>query len=166
MNVNAGTLNLKRSASNEGAINIAHDATLRLESDYTNNGRLSGTGILDAEGIRFTNEGVLAPGGNGGNGVGTFSIQGDYYQGSTGVLEMGLGGVAAGQYDVLAVSGKAFLGGTLLTSAVNGYSPAAGDSFKLISYKSRTGEFTTRVAPAGLQLDADYMKRFGIFALE
>jgi hypothetical protein len=49
---------------------------------------------------------------------------------------------------------------------VNGYAPAAGDSFKLITYKSRSGEFSTLTAPAGLALDAAYMKRFGIFALE
>jgi hypothetical protein len=166
LNVNSGTLKLKRSASNQGSIRIAEGATLWLKSDYANYGRISGNGTLDADGVRFSNLGTLAPGGNGGSDIGTFTIRGDYYQGSTGVLEMGLGGTAAGQFDVLAVSGKASLDGTLLVSAVNGYAPKADDSFKLISYKSLSGEFTTLAAPAGLALGADYLKRFGLFTLE
>jgi hypothetical protein len=79
---------------------------------------------------------------------------------------MGLGGIGAGQYDVLAVTGKVYLGGALVTNAANGYVPTAGDSFKLLTYKSRSGQFATLQAPAPLQLGADYEKRFGIFTLE
>ena len=48
---------------------------------------------------------MLAPGGANGAAVGTFTVRGDYYQAPSGVLQMGLGGIAAGQYDVLAVTG-------------------------------------------------------------
>jgi len=166
LNVNNGALGLKRSESNEGTIGIAAGTMLKVSGGYVNNGRVTGSGTLDTDGHGFTNLGVLAPGAVNGAGVGTFSIQGDYYQGATGVLEMGLGGTSLGQYDVLAVTGKAFLGGTLSTSAVNGYVPAVSDSFKLLTYKSRSGQFATMQGPAPLRLDADYEKRFGLFTLE
>jgi autotransporter-associated beta strand protein len=167
LNVNSGTLRLKDSASNEGAIGIASGSTLEVKGgDYVNRGRISGSGTLDVDGHLFTNVGVLAPGGSNGLGLGTFTVRGDYYQAASGVLEMGLGGVLAGQYDVLAVTGKASLGGTLATNAVNGYLPSLGDSFNLLTYKSRTGQFTTLEAPAPLGLAADYEKRFARFTLD
>jgi hypothetical protein len=166
LNVNSGTLQLKRSDSNEGAIGIASGATLKVNGGYVNNGIVWGSGTVDPDGQGFTNLGVVAPGAANGAGVGTLTIRGDYYQGVTGVLAMSLGGTAAGQYDTLAVTGKVFLGGTLLTSAVNGYTPTAGDSFKLLTYKSRSGQFATLEAPPPLQLGADYEKRFGLFTLE
>jgi hypothetical protein len=164
VNVNSGELKLKNSPLNAGSINVADGATLRLTHDLLNFGRISGSGTLEADTV--FNFGVVAPGANGGAGVGTFTVLGDYYQATTGVLEMGLGGVLAGQYDVLAITGKALLSGTLATAAVNGYAPKAGDSFKLMTYKSRSGEFGRLVAPPSLAVDADYMKRFGLFTLD
>jgi hypothetical protein len=167
LNVNSGTLRLKDSAANEGSVAIANGATLEVKGgDYANNGRISGSGTLDVDGHLFRNVGVLAPGGSNGLGLGTFTIRGDYYQAASGVLEMGLGGILAGQYDVLAVTGKASLGGTLATNAVYGYVPGLGDSFNLLTYKSRTGQFTTLEAPGALGLAADYEKRFARFTLD
>jgi autotransporter-associated beta strand protein len=164
LNVESGVLKLEQSAANAGSINIAGGATLKLDGDFTNNGRISGSGAIEAD--TLFNRGVIAPGANGGLGIGTFRVLGDYYQGSTGVLEMGLGGTANGQFDVLAVSGETRLGGTLLGIAVNGYVPQPGQTFKLITYESRTGAFASVVGPAGFDLAPAYKPRFGLFTLD
>lgn len=166
LNVNRGTLRLKWSAGNDGVINIGRHATLDLHGHrYTNRGLITGTGTLDVHGVRFTNDGVVAPGGAGGAGIGTLTIDGNYHQGANGVLLMDLGGTAAGQHDVLAITGKAFLGGTLSVNAVGSYVPMAGDAFRLITYRSRSGAFATTVAPAGFDLSSAYQKKFARFTL-
>jgi hypothetical protein len=164
LNVDSGVLKLQQSGANAGSISIAEGATLKLDSDFINNGRISGSGAIETD--RLLNRGVIAPGANGGLGIGTFRVLGDYYQGSTGVLEMGLGGTANGQFDVLAVSGETRLGGTLLGIAVNGYVPQPGQTFKLITYESRTGAFASVVGPAGFDLAPAYKPRFGLFTLD
>jgi filamentous hemagglutinin family protein len=165
--VEDGELKLKQTAVNAGAVDIAGGAKLKVRGgDYVNTGHVSGSGTLDVDGGRFVNLGILAPGANGGAGIGTFTVKGDFEQGVSGRLQSGLGGTAAGSYDVLDVTGRAHLNGTLETAAVNGYVPAAGHQFKLITYKSRTGAFSTVIAPSGFTLDADYLKRFGLFTVE
>ena len=169
---NSGTLNvdtnvdLKLSSQNAGAINIASGVKLKVHGTYTNLGRLAGKGTLDLDGGKLVNLGTLAPGANGGNGIGTFTVVGDFQQGATGVLEIDLGGTRVGQYDVLNIDGKATLGGTLFARAANGYVPRRGDDFKLVTYKSRVGTFEFLLPPAGFALDADYAKKFASFELD
>jgi hypothetical protein len=172
LNVNDGTLKLTRSTSNEGAINVAHGARLKVKlaahQDYVNaiTGRIAGRGTLDLDGGKLVNLGTLAPGANGGNGIGTFTVLGDFQQGATGVLEIDLGGTHVGQYDVLGIEGKATLGGTLFARAANGYVPRRGDDFKLVTYKSRVGTFQFLLPPPGFALEADYGKKSASFELE
>jgi len=89
-----------------------------------------------------TNNGTL----NVGNGstAGTIAITGNYTQGSSGALGIGIGGLTAGtQFDQLTVSGTATLAGTLNLSLVGGYMPSAGNSFQIITCGSRSGTFAS-----------------------
>jgi len=61
----------------------------------------------------------------------------------TGALNVGLGGTAAGQFDRIQVTGAATLGGTLNVSLVGGFLPAIGDTFEILTFASRTGDFAT-----------------------
>jgi len=82
----------------------------------------------------------------------TVSIQGGVLSGFgavsgnltlTGALNVGLGGTAAGQFDRIQVTGAATLGGTLNVSLVGGFLPAIGDTFEILTFASRTGDFAT-----------------------
>src|SRR5262249_38520270 len=55
-----------------------------------------------------------------------------------------LGGLTAGsQFDRLSTSGVVALNGTLNVSLINGFSPAFGNSFQVLTFGSRTGDFAT-----------------------
>ena len=169
VDVNNGTLALSNSTGNDGGIEIASGATLRYTgSAYTNRatGRLSGTGTLNVIGTLFTNDGTIAPGNSNGAGIGTFRIVGDLHQGPTGLLQMGLRGTEKGQFDVVSVSGAAFLDGTLSASVVGACTPVAGDRFKLITYGSRTGTFANTMAPVGFSFTANYGSTSAKFTLQ
>ena len=76
------------------------------------------------------------------------SIGGAYTQTSGATLSIDLGGSpASGQFGQVAVSDSATLGGTLQTNITAGYIPQAGDSFKLMSFASDSGEFASTDAP-------------------
>lgn len=69
-----------------------------------------------------------------------------YTQNSNGVLTVKIGGHTAGtQFDQLAVinNGPAALGGTLAVSFINGFVPALGDSFPVVTFGSSSGAFAT-----------------------
>ena len=100
---------------------------------------ISGSATITAA---VTNNGTIHVGGPGA--AGTLTIAGNFTQSSTGVLNMEIGGLTAGsQYDRLAISGTATLGGTLNVTLINGFTPASGNSFQLITYMSRSGTFAT-----------------------
>ncbi|HEU5203704.1 MAG TPA: Ig-like domain-containing protein, partial [Candidatus Limnocylindrales bacterium] len=80
----------------------------------------------------------------------TVSIQGGVLSGSgtvsgnlilSGALDVGLGGTAAGQFDRIQVTGAATLGGALNVSLVGGFLPVIGDTFEILTFASRTGDF-------------------------
>ncbi len=62
---------------------------------------------------------------------------------NTGTVGLRLGGIAPGEFDRILVSGSATLSGTLDVRTMNGFVPASGDSFNLLTYGSRTGQFAT-----------------------
>jgi hypothetical protein len=75
---------------------------------------------------------------------GVLTIVGNYTQAADGVLNIELGGLTpATEFDQLKVSGSATLDGTLDVSTINGFIPGSGDSFQVLTYVSRTGEFGT-----------------------
>lgn len=109
-------------------------------------GTLSGGGTL--QGSVDNSGGTVTPGAS----PGTLTVSGNYTQAAGGTLAIEVAGTGAGEFDKLAVSGNASLGGTLALRPIDGYadSAAVGDSVFFLSYGgTRTGPFsTTTVTPS------------------
>ena len=150
LNVDAGTLVINGAfTSNAGTIKTAAGATFQKNGGFTNIGTLTGAGTFNVgTGYTLTNSGRIRPAGNGA--TGTLSISGNLANSSTGIIESELGGGSGGQYDVVAVTGSASLGGTLNVSLLNGFTPSSG-SFDVITAGGTTsGSFTTMYLPSGM----------------
>jgi hypothetical protein len=68
----------------------------------------------------------------------TFTVNGDYTQSGNGVLEYDIDSSGSGQ---LAIGGQAALGGYLRIRFQNSYTPMPDDTFQVLSYGSRSGNF-------------------------
>lgn len=107
-------------------------------------GSLSGSGVITGT---LSNASKINVGYTGSPGVLTLKTEpggpvGDYIQTAAGVLNVELGGTTAGvQHDQLKVAGRATLNGTISVSTINSYTPAFNDSFRVLTYGSRTGSF-------------------------
>ncbi len=72
-------------------------------------------------------------------------------------MQIDLGGLTPDTgYDVLSVSGQAALNGRLILSATNGFLPASGDVFNVMTYGSHSGEFATVDHGTGLAFGPEY----------
>jgi hypothetical protein len=81
----------------------------------------------------FQNAGIVEIGG-------TISVQGNYTQTAGAALDIDIAGPAT--YGTLAVSGTATLTGALNVALVNGFTPAPGASFTILSFGARSGDFS------------------------
>jgi hypothetical protein len=81
----------------------------------------------------FQNNGILEIGG-------TVSVQGNYTQTAGAALDIDI--ASASVYGTLAVSGTATLDGTLNVALLNGYTPAPGASFTILTFGTRSGDFS------------------------
>ncbi len=116
---------------------IVNGGTINGGGLSINGGALSGTGTINAA---VTNGGQVIPGGTAT--AGTLTINGNYTQTSTGALDIDIGGTTPGtQYDQLAVSGAAMLGGRINVSLINGFHPILGNTFQPLTFGSSTGDF-------------------------
>jgi hypothetical protein len=86
-------------------------------------------------------------------------VNGDYTQqaGGTLLLEVGGKGFATG-YDAFEVSGAANLGGNLIVKTIDGFTPAAADTFSPVLYGSVNGTFATNSSNAQVTLEANGLK--------
>ncbi|MGB8799342.1 MAG: PEP-CTERM sorting domain-containing protein [Candidatus Acidiferrales bacterium] len=100
-------------------------------------GILSGTGTIN--GSVNNSVGTVQPG----DALGTLAINGNFTQGSRGTLLIDLGGSGPGEFSVLDVSGLATLDGTLDFTAVDGFTPVAGDDFTFLLFGSNSGDFSS-----------------------
>jgi hypothetical protein len=136
---------------------------------------LTGSGTVSAN---VTNGGQVLPGGRGA--AGTLTIDGSYTQTATGAVDIDIGGTTAGsQYDQLDVSGTTSLGGSLDVALINGFHPAVGNTFQVLSFGSSSGTFTAFnglniggglfldpvVSPGNLTLDTDQVSIGGAPAI-
>lgn len=112
--------------------------------------------------LLFTNKGALHPGNR--SKTGTLSIGGDWTQVMPGALNIELGGVAAGQFDQLAISRTATLGGTLAVSLRPGFVPVAGTRLTILTAAAIKGRFGTVKLPAGWTLSASARSLVLLFA--
>lgn len=71
------------------------------------------------------------------------NITGNFVQGSTGVLQVGVGGTASGQYSTLTVSGSASIAGTINVDVASAFNSAANAGGTLSGVVTATGGLTT-----------------------
>jgi hypothetical protein len=103
-----------------------------------NGGTLEGIGTVTGN-IAVAGTGTASPGLS----PGLLNITGSYTQSHSGRFAAEIGGLTAGtQFDRLAISGAATLDGRIEATLVNGFTPNVGDSFDVMAFASRTGDFT------------------------
>ena len=111
-------------------------------------GTITGFGMLDYAKV-INNAAVVHPG----RSPGGIGITGNYTQGALAslVLEIGGNDGFAGQYDLLAINGKASLAGELILRSIDGYQ-SDGSGVVPLGYGSFTGQFDRISANAQVQL--------------
>lgn len=131
-----GTLQFWIFTQESGTTSLQNANLKFLNEAQFNGGSLVGTGTVT--GSVKNNGATFGPGFS----PGKITVNGNYAQTATGVLNMEIGGTTAGtEYDQLVVSGNAALGGTLNVSLINGFRPKVGDVFQLIAPNSISGAF-------------------------
>ena len=160
--VSSGTATIGVVFSNAGTVN-AQSGVLSFTGTYTqtaggmhltggdilSNGAVNiQGGVLDgngniAGGLVVSGSGQLSPGAS----PGVITIAGNYTQSSPAALNIELSGTGAGQFDHVAASGSAAIGGTLNVTLL-AFAPSPGDTFPLLTYASQVGSFGTLNLPA------------------
>ena len=113
--IGTGTVVLRNSA------NVTVGQTLSI----LNNGSIGGTGTYSAQTVQ--NGGTGAPG----NSAGLMKLEANYVQTPEGTLAMEIGGVNAGQSDVLHVTGNTTLDGTMEVRFINNFLPGGGPDIRI-----------------------------------
>jgi hypothetical protein len=111
---------LNNLASNEGSFSLLGGRDFTSAGDWNNSGSLT----------------VAANS--------TLTVNGTFTQAANGSLTVQLGGTAAGQFSRVVVIGQATLDGILDVTEVGGFTPAAGDTFQVMSFGSSSGDFATK----------------------
>ncbi len=145
----AGTAAINVPVSNRGSI-VANGGTIAFGAGLTNaaSGRIGGDGTMATN---LVNPGLVAPG----NSPGILTIQGNYTQTASGILEIEVGGLTPGVgHDRLDVipdanpgSGVATLAGRLTVPLINGFAPAVNDEITFLNASSIVGEFNAIFMP-------------------
>jgi hypothetical protein len=146
--------------ANAGKITVATGSSLSVGGTYTQtagttqvDGALSVNTSMNIEKGTLLGQGAVAAGvisggtvtvGDAATKPGKLSISGTYTQAATGVLNLAISGTTVGtQYSQLAVSNGVSLGGTLNLKVVNGFTPAIGDTFTIVTGSAVSGTFST-----------------------
>lgn len=145
-----GTGTINASFRNAGTI-AATGAGITFNDRLEGPGDFGGTRItLGTTGFMFqdctfacdlVNNGHLAPGLEINEAASSITVNGNYTQGPTGVLDIDLDGCESS--DVLHVSGTATLGGTLRLTATRGYIPRHGHRVHIVQCPNVTGLFSS-----------------------
>lgn len=110
-------------------------------------GALSGAGTVIGA---TTNAGSLSPG----LGIGTLSFTGDVTLTASSLVDVEIGGYEAGAtFDLMRISGRATLGGTLRVWLRNGFVPGSGSRFSIATAGTITGDVANLIlanGPTGL----------------
>ncbi len=131
-----------------GGLDIAGNGAVTLTevNTYTGGTDLIGGTLVAANSHALGTGSVVVNGGTLSlNGPMTLNIGGDYTQSAPGTLQMGMGGIDAGAWDVLEVSGAASLAGTLSLVSENGYHLHihGTEDFEILTAGSVEGTFNT-----------------------
>jgi len=120
---------------NAGALHVQNFGAAAIPFDLVNSG-----------------SGVLAPGATAVPSAGLTNIHGSYTQGANGVTQIDLAGAAPGTgYDQVLISNVATLDGGFAVQAINGFEPTLGETFTVMTFGSRFGDFSNY---SGLDLGA------------
>lgn len=122
-----GTLQLDPGSAVNGEVTVGFGGTLR------GSGLIAGTALIG---------GMLSPGSS----PGTMTFGGDLALSSSATLELEIGGLDAGEYDLIASSGSGLLNlnGTLVLSLIGGYTPTTGDQITVFQgWSTISGSFET-----------------------
>jgi len=153
------TISIGIAVNNAGTVRVV-DGDLDLGSAYTQTAGLTAlaggtfitpgtltfaggelTGFSTINGSVSNTGATIRPGGTGQ--TGSIIILGNYTQGSGGTLAAELGGLGEGDFDALSINGSATLSGTLDLAHFGGFTPAAGDTFRVVASTGNPGTFTT-----------------------
>jgi len=147
----AGTMNINnRLSTGGGTINV-------------NAGIVGGHGAIT--GSLNNTGGTISPG----TSPGVLEISADYMQGDNAALLVEIGGTVAGlDHDQLIVEGTADLAGTLRVALLDGFLPAAGETFTVLEFGALSGSFDIVELPdlsAGLNWDTSALYSGGTLAV-
>jgi hypothetical protein len=123
----------------EARLNFGNGTQTLAGATFTGDGRaqvVGGTVILSTD-VSAQNFGMTGGTLQVNPGV-TLTVTGDYTQ-TGGALEYDIAGPSS--YGRILVAGRAALGGYLRVRFLNGYTPQVGDSFQVLTYGSRSGDF-------------------------
>jgi hypothetical protein len=111
-----------------GVLELDHGALIeQLRLDVFDTGRIAGNGRIETPQLRVSSGGRLLPGGP--FGAGQLDVVGDLDLLLDGVLEIDLGGVLDGQFDLITVAGAVELGGLVSVNLIDAAGPGGGDAF-------------------------------------
>jgi hypothetical protein len=153
LNVTGGSLAIRgNSTINQSRLSVTDGSTI-LDGTLTaptlvdlEGGTLSGTGTVNGE---LQNAAFVLVGTP--TAAGTLSVTGSYVQTSSGSLTIKVGGPNPGSdFDQLVVTGTATLDGTLTVTLVNGFTPASGPTYTVLSCTSATGTFAALAGDGAL----------------
>jgi len=145
--------------TNAGKITVGADSSLSVGGGYTQtsgatqvDGALSVNSPMNIEKGTLLGQGAVGAGvissgtvtvGDSATKPGKLSVSGTYTQTATGALNLAVGGMTVGtQYSQLAVSNGVSLAGTLSVKLVNGFTPAIGDTFAVVTGSAVSGTFS------------------------
>ena len=113
---------------NNGSL-IVDGSIASTETIVNSGGFLGGHGTITGN---LVNGGVVAQI----NSPGTLTVAGDYTQTAGGTLRIGVAGTGTGQFDLLAVTGHATLGGALQLVSLGGFSLQPGNQITFLTAKN------------------------------
>ena len=152
------TLKTTTNLSNAGKVTVGTSSSLAVGGTYTQtSGTLTVDGSVTATSLSLQKGSLVGKGTVGGSVTSTASVTagdsstkpgkltltGTFTQNSGGTLNIYVGGSAAGSFGNLAVSNGVTLGGTLSIKDVNGFVPAIGNSFTIVTGSVVSGQFAT-----------------------
>jgi hypothetical protein len=131
--INQGTISADGSGGAAGGTITINPAT------FTNQGTLQ---VSNGEVINLSNFSPNAGAIHIGAGS-VIDVTGNFANASSGSVVIDIGGTSTSQYGRLAVTGTATLGGTLQVDLINGFSPAVGNTFGIMTFSSEVGTFSS-----------------------
>jgi hypothetical protein len=159
VNVNSGAVQLSQGGFSTGAYNIALAGTALQFTGGTHTlsagARLPSAGLVEVNGGALVVDAavsvqsfVLTSGSLRLTSNGMLNVGGDYTQRVGTTLFIDIGGLTAGAgYGQLNVTGAANLDGTLTVTLTNDFSPSIGDSYQILTFGARNGDFGTYNLP-------------------